>query len=123
GAGGGDARGTERIVFKQVIDGDAPFMHLVRVDRGDGVGVQRDSHQAVGIGGPRLAFHRNAQRLSLIETDRPWPSRPSTSARVMVVSLSAAGFAGSQSSVVLRFLKWCRFRPVVYRAVLVVGRT
>ena len=58
---GVDPGGAEAIVFKQIIDGDAPLMHLVGIDRGDGVGVKRHGDEAVGVGRSCGSGHGDAQ--------------------------------------------------------------
>ena len=40
---------VELVVLDQIVDGDAPLMHLVGIDRGDGIGVERDGDDPVGL--------------------------------------------------------------------------
>src|SRR5690606_27268816 len=123
GPGGCDAGRAEGIFLQKVVDGDAPFMHLVGIDRGDGVGIERHGDQAVSALGLRLAFHRDAQWLSLMEMERPCPSSASTSARVMAASLSAASEAGSQPRMEVRLRKSSTPSPEAKRAERAVGST
>src|SRR5690606_17503517 len=104
-------------------DGDAPFMHLVGVDRGDGIGIERDNDQPVLAGGGLPIAHRDAQAFNRMEIDRPWPSRPSTSAMVTAGSARAASAAGVQPSSEVRFMKSRTPSPEAKRAERAVGRT
>src|SRR5690554_7388687 len=125
--GGTDAGGPEVVVFEQVVNGDAPFMHLVRIDRGDGIGIERDGHQTIGVGrigrGARVRAHQHAQRFRRMEMDCPCPCSASTSAMVTAASESAESEDGSQPRMEVRFMKSSTPRPEAKRAERAVGST
>ena len=102
--------GWNLFVLDEVVDGDAPFVHLVGIDRGDGVGVERDGDDPVGLLVEDVRRERH-QRLSRIEIERPCASSPSVSARVTAAGASSASEAGSQPSSEVRFMKSSTPRP------------
>src|SRR5690606_18386510 len=117
-----DPRRTEEILLDEIVDGDAPFVHLVGIDRGDGGGIEGDGNDAV-CPGLEVARAEHGQRLSRIETERACASRPSVLASVTAAGASAASEEGSQPSTLVRFMKSRTPSPEAKRAERAVGST